>query len=125
MCRTALRILVLSLVIAAAFVLAADSHAQGMSCSGPYWDSRSYNSGTYPASGGCWLSGSICYECWNTVSYESAGCEGGISDCAGTLGLVPEVQHSSMSLPSVQYAAVQVCHRQQRIGTVLEEKSLL
>lgn len=125
MARSALRPLVFCLVIAAAFAFAMDAPAQGMNCSGPYWNSSSYNFNTYPAQGGCWLSGSICYECWTTVSYETAGCTT-LGECRSILGLAPETQTASTSLPVVGLVAVRVCHRPHpAMATVADAKHLL
>jgi hypothetical protein len=54
-------------------------------CSGPYYDSKSWNTGWQPNSGGCWLSGSICYECWDNLTYVTAGCEFSPGGCVGIL----------------------------------------
>jgi hypothetical protein len=79
MSKNVLRLLV-ALGILGSLLRAGDA-AASVDCSGPYYNSRAWNSGWSPNEGGCWLSGSICYECWSTTTWESAGCEMSTADC--------------------------------------------
>lgn len=102
----------LGLLLAAAMAIGSGlvtTDAAAFDCSGPYYDSRSWNTGGYPNSGGCYLSGAICYECWSAGYAETAGCEWGTADCRGRIANGPLIEVATFWLHDDTGGVTRVC----------------